>query len=205
MTPVIVAIAPFVPGDNRLNADDSVWAPLTLYCAGSTGADGISVWRIDLNGNGQFAVGANGAQISAQVVAAQQTGEHQLIASNGDLSFWALSSGELQVQAPNLREPDKLYVHVFPVDICGALPASSTPATVPDTDDPPSSTFIPSAPPASSASQPVVTGGQTHVVQAGENLFRIALRYGVSLDTLAAVNNITDVSLIFVGQVLIIP
>ena len=44
-----------------------------------------------------------------------------------------------------------------------------------------------------------------HVVQPGENLFRIALRYGVELNDLATANNITDTSRIFRGQELIIP
>jgi LysM repeat protein len=45
----------------------------------------------------------------------------------------------------------------------------------------------------------------THTVQAGENLYRIALRYGVSMNDLASANNITNTSKIFTGQVLIIP
>lgn len=45
----------------------------------------------------------------------------------------------------------------------------------------------------------------THVIQQGENLFRIALRYGISTDELARVNNITDPTRIFAGQVLTIP
>lgn len=45
----------------------------------------------------------------------------------------------------------------------------------------------------------------THTVQAGENLFRIALRYGVDMGALATANNITDPTRIFVGQVLNIP
>ncbi|GAB4518746.1 MAG: hypothetical protein OHK0046_26750 [Anaerolineae bacterium] len=45
----------------------------------------------------------------------------------------------------------------------------------------------------------------THVVQPGENLYRIALRYGVSQDELARANNITDASRIFSGQTLVIP
>ena len=47
--------------------------------------------------------------------------------------------------------------------------------------------------------------GRTHTVRAGENLFRIALRYGVPLNTLAAVNRISNPALIYVGQVLVIP
>ncbi len=45
----------------------------------------------------------------------------------------------------------------------------------------------------------------THIVQPGENLYRISLRYGVDLNELAQVNNITNQSRIFSGQVLTIP
>ncbi len=48
-------------------------------------------------------------------------------------------------------------------------------------------------------------GATVHVVQPGENLFRIALRYGVSLSALAAANGITDPNCIYAGQRLIIP
>lgn len=44
-----------------------------------------------------------------------------------------------------------------------------------------------------------------HVVQRGENLFRISLRYNLSTDEVAVANGITDVSNIQVGQRLIIP
>jgi len=47
--------------------------------------------------------------------------------------------------------------------------------------------------------------GQTHVVQPGENLFRIALRYGVSVQALATINGIANPALIYVGQQLVIP
>lgn len=49
------------------------------------------------------------------------------------------------------------------------------------------------------------TGGTTHTVQAGENLFRIALRYGFTAEYLASVNGISDPRMIYVGQVLTIP
>ena len=49
------------------------------------------------------------------------------------------------------------------------------------------------------------TGNTTHVVQAGDTLYRIALRYGVTVPAIAAANNITNTNLIRVGQVLIIP
>lgn len=45
----------------------------------------------------------------------------------------------------------------------------------------------------------------THIVQPGENLFRIALRYGVTMNDLATINNITDAKNIYSGQELLIP
>jgi LysM repeat protein len=42
-------------------------------------------------------------------------------------------------------------------------------------------------------------------VQAGENLFRIALKYGLSYQTLASYNGIANPQFIYVGQVLKIP
>lgn len=45
----------------------------------------------------------------------------------------------------------------------------------------------------------------THVVQPGETLFRIALRYGTTIPVLAAANNLPDARRIVSGQSLIIP
>ena len=47
--------------------------------------------------------------------------------------------------------------------------------------------------------------GQTHVVRSGENLFRIALRYRVSVQALASINGIANPTMIYVGQTLVIP
>lgn len=46
---------------------------------------------------------------------------------------------------------------------------------------------------------------QTYRVQPGDNLFRIALRFGTSVSAIAAENNINDVTVVYVGQVLRIP
>ncbi len=45
----------------------------------------------------------------------------------------------------------------------------------------------------------------THVVQAGENLYRIGLRYGCSVEQMATANGIANPARIAVGQVLQIP
>ena len=48
-------------------------------------------------------------------------------------------------------------------------------------------------------------GSTIHTVQPGENLFRLALRYGLTVDALAAANGLSDASRIYVGQRLTIP
>ncbi len=54
---------------------------------------------------------------------------------------------------------------------------------------------------------PVVTttGARIHIVQPGENLFRIGLAYGVHFTRIAAANGIVNPSQIYAGQRLIIP
>jgi hypothetical protein len=57
------------------------------------------------------------------------------------------------------------------------------------------------------AIDPILPGGScVHVVSAGENLFRISLRYGVTLSAILAVNpQITNPNLIFINQQIVIP
>ena len=59
---------------------------------------------------------------------------------------------------------------------------------------------VPPAAPTAPAS-----GETLHVVQPGENLFRIALRYGLDYVYLASYNGITDPNLVYVGQQIKIP
>jgi LysM repeat protein len=48
-------------------------------------------------------------------------------------------------------------------------------------------------------------GALLHTVQTGENIFRISLRYGVSIEDIMIANGLTDSGLITDGQTLIIP
>ncbi len=59
--------------------------------------------------------------------------------------------------------------------------------------------------PIQALAQPGDSPATTHTVQAGENLFRIALRYGYSVGVLAQANNISDPTRVYAGQVLTLP
>jgi LysM repeat protein len=59
--------------------------------------------------------------------------------------------------------------------------------------------------PASALAAPPDQGRQTHIVQAGETLYSIASRYGVTVEAIMAANDLTNANYIYVGQRLIIP
>ncbi|RMF76218.1 MAG: LysM domain-containing protein [Chloroflexi bacterium] len=71
-------------------------------------------------------------------------------------------------------------------------------------------TIVTEAPAPAEASQPAAStssgaGSIVHIVQTGENLFRIGLRYNIPFPVIARANNIADPNRIFVGQRLVIP
>lgn len=74
-------------------------------------------------------------------------------------------------------------------------PATTAPTPIPTTP-------VPTTPAPTQTPSP--TGKVTHVVQRGENLFRIALRYGTTAQAIASANGIANPSLIYVGQTLTI-
>lgn len=59
--------------------------------------------------------------------------------------------------------------------------------------------------PVTSVANPQVGAETIHIVQPGENLFRIGLKYGVDAKTLAQYNGISDPDKIYVGQQIKIP
>lgn len=62
---------------------------------------------------------------------------------------------------------------------------------------------VPGTPPP--ATPPPPTGSSTYIVRPGDTLGLIALRFGVTIQALAAANNISNINVIYVGQVLTIP
>jgi LysM repeat protein len=81
-----------------------------------------------------------------------------------------------------------------------AFTPTSVPTTAPTATPATAPTTVPTATPTEA-----VLSEQTHIVQPGENLFRIALHYGMTYHALAAANGIVNPDLIYVGQSLTIP
>jgi LysM repeat protein len=78
-----------------------------------------------------------------------------------------------------------------------ATTATTSPAATPAPTPTPTTTTAPIPSPAASS--------QVHVVVKGETLTSIAAQYGVTLAAIKSANAITDVSLIYVGERLVIP
>jgi LysM repeat protein len=81
---------------------------------------------------------------------------------------------------------------------CGSIPNAGTVVLV-------QRAGVVTATPSNPNVVPPVTGGIVHIVRRGENLFRISLRYGVTVQAIASANSLTNPSRIFAGQRLIIP
>jgi LysM repeat protein len=185
--------SPCLPfGDGRLNNND-FHQTAAVYCQ-SKPVPGIEIFRIIDGMKGESAIFVSAQQIANAGVSAS----NQLLGSAFGISLYRLSDGTYQVNAPGLEAG---HIYTFMWDTCDSaftLPAATGEAFDPtDTTAPSTSNSDPSA---------VYTGSDlVHVVQKGENLFRIALRYGISMDALAAVNGIEDPSRIFAGMRLTIP
>ncbi|MBC8099778.1 MAG: LysM peptidoglycan-binding domain-containing protein [Armatimonadetes bacterium] len=100
-----------------------------------------------------------------------------------------------------ITNPDSLYVG----QVLTIIPeAEAAPPTVPP------AVIVPPAPEVATlapdpAAPVLTTSGQTHTVLGGQTLFTIATTYGVTMQALQDANNIPNASVIYAGQVLIIP
>lgn len=101
------------------------------------------------------------------------------------------------VQANNIVNPNLIVVGQ-------ELVIPSTDGSVVTNPPAPQATAVPVAP-GTGTSGSTSTGTVVHVVQPGDSLFRISVTYGVPMAQIVAANNITNPSIIYVGQELVIP
>lgn len=166
--------------------------------------------------------------ISTPLSIAVATGQHQRIYQGKDISLWALASGELQIHFD--ADPDGTK-YVVNAGICGQVnlifpqntPGTTTALAVTSGSARAYASALPGqtfafaeslgsgqayafAQSSTSSPSPLPhPANRIHIVQRGENLFRISLRYNTTVSTLAAINNIADPRRIYAGQQLIIP
>jgi LysM repeat protein len=172
------------------------------------------------------ALQASFSQIAGPLAAAISIQQNQPIVVGNTVGLWALKSNELQVHLN--ADPDSTKL-VLPSDICGVIGGNGTPSAVAYaqvtgagtavaiaqvTESGQSMAFAGAAGSGQALAYAQVNGGygpspaagaRYHVVQPGENLFRISLRYGTTVAVLAAINHISDARLIYVGQVIYLP
>jgi LysM repeat protein len=133
--------------------------------------------------SGSFAVSGGATAQAGQTLAG-------VMDNRGTILFWSAP------RPTNDNETKAAAVAVNAFTNLGIIQA--TPVPPPPTDTP--------IPPTDAPVDDVSCGQNvTHVVQPGENLFRIALRYGTSIGTIQKANNISDMNQIVVGQTLVIP
>ena len=103
-------------GDGRINdGGDQLGAPLAAYCAAD---GGIAVWDISDVGEGTLGFTASGADISAALANAAQSGQNVLVGEGLGNSLYALANGNLMLTGPDVKETGKIYQFFAGGDVC---------------------------------------------------------------------------------------
>jgi|GEM_PF-3376609 len=217
-----VLAAPAFAQDNRINSNDYS-APVAIYCS-----NGVTVWDINSQGVGSYALGANLNQLADALARAISSGQQQEVGRGLGNVLYVLPSYELRVVAEPLSGYGGYYLYQFGINTCGQVNVPSYPPYQPQ---PPYNPYPPYQPPYQPPYyppyqppyQPPVyhppyhppyqqppyqqppSYGRTYVVQYGDTLAIIARRYGVNLYALAQANGIYNINLIYAGQRLRIP
>lgn len=181
---------------------------------------------------GSFVLRVTFTEISDPLARALALNQNQPIKSTAEIGLWALKSDELQIHQN--KDPD-LTKYVIPVTACGPLNTGASSAASSQSLayvqlNGPGQAFAYAQVTASGqtlayaqvsgegialaaaqstvpadGSTPTGTSAHVHIVQKGENLFRIALRYNTTVAVLSQLNNISDPARIYVGQTIILP
>jgi hypothetical protein len=178
---------------------------------------------------GSPVIEATFAEIAVPLSVAVGTHQNQPVKIGTDVGLWALQSNELQIHQNKDHDGTKL---VLSSSICGAIPLASVTGTgafsgqalayVQLTCPGEAFAYAEASPlgnvvfaqisgcgqagaVAQSNGEAPQAGMNYHIVVAGENLFRIALRYNTTVSILASINHISDPTLIYVGQKIYLP
>jgi LysM repeat protein len=169
--------------DGRLNPDPLI--PFAVYCD----TNSVRLWGINAQSVGSLTLDVRMSHIVGLLQQATRSGQGIQIAYSGYISLWALPSGKLEAVSVDPSRPR--YTFQFGLERCGAsavLPVSGA-TPIPIYATPISGTV----------------NGFIYVVQRGDTLYRLSLRYNTTVAALVAANGLGWSSLIYVGQRLIIP
>lgn len=208
-----------------LNAQQGPGAAFFSYTCGSA--------SISFSLHGAPVLQASFSEIVSPLAAALATNQNQPVKAAGEVALWALKSDELQIH--QIKDPDLTrYVLPSTIcGPLNALPSAAAGMTaqalaVVQVTGPGQGiaiaqvnangqvmafAAIAGSGVALAAAQSSMTGTgaapsasvQYHVVAKGENLFRIALKYGTTVTVLAQLNNLSDPTKIYVGQKIYLP
>jgi LysM repeat protein len=177
------------------------------FAAGATFTPMPGAPPVNLNPNPATSTPASPAQGNTAASTAGPSDNCTYFVQAGDTAFYiatlhGVTLSEL-IEYNGLENADFLYEgQELQIPNCGA-DASATAAQL---ESAPTSVIQPPAVTPTQISLENPQGYPIHVVQAGENLFRISLRYGVTVDDIVQANNLGSADAILrVGQQLIIP
>lgn len=170
---------------------------------------------------------ASFTQIYGPLAAAISLQKNQPIIMSNPASLWALMSNELQVHLNDNPDGTKL---ILASSVCGQIyspdgtPGQGQALAIAQVTGPgealayarvTASGQAQALAAAAGAAQALAyaqasgaalpPGQRVHIVQPGENLFRISLRYGTTVSVLVRLNNIRNPDRIYVGQILRLP
>lgn len=115
----------------------------------------------------------------------------------------------MEAEETETTEPEETVEEVQPTEETAATMEPEEGETPQPTPEPTQTEQVPTeestTPAETTTTAPTTTTPGIHVVKSGENLFRIAQQYGTTVDAIAQANNITNPSMIYVGQELKIP
>jgi murein DD-endopeptidase MepM/ murein hydrolase activator NlpD len=116
--------------------------------------------------------------------------------STGKHLHWELHKGKKYEWSPtgkNFIEPVAFFDALIKYEAINGTAKDETPADAPT---------APAPVHAPAPAKPVAASGTTYTVKSGDNLTKIAAKYGTTVQTLVTLNNIKNANLINVGQVL---
>ncbi len=154
--------------------------------------------------SGQIEVSADGTGEPDQIAQAGQT--LAAITDNaGAVLLWSAARAMTDEEAFTAGIVVEAFVRMSGEPLVLEPEAAATPEAV-AVGAPVTATLAPTAE-APVVEEPILPCGPSvvHVVQRGENTFRIALRYGTTVDAIAAANNLANPRLIHAGLQLLIP